>query len=459
MSRLDILRPLDGLIDSGVTHYEGGRYLDAIAHLVAAAELDPSDSRPHGNLSACYSRLGLHEESERAAREAIRLAPQVSPAWNNLGVALKALGRYGEAIAAHEEALWLDPDNKVAEANLAMALELDGRPYWAAAAWGRFLRRNPDDVDARLALGMNQLAAGIWEFGWKNYDARLNRPPCVTRLSQDIPLWDGSPLDGTLLLCSTDGFGDAVMGIRHAQECKRRCREVVVRCAKPLGRLMARIEGVDRVVSMDDPFPAADAQHSIHSLPGVIGRPGPDGSMVPYLSAAPDDVIRWREGFAEVYDRSIKVGVVWQGDPSHGDDKRRSFRLEMLAPLADVPGVRIISLQKGRGSDQGFESNVVDLDLVTEWPSYRDGDYLETAAAISACDLIIACDTGMAHLAGALGKPVWLALCKAGEWRWMLGREDSPWYPTLRIFRQPTPGDWAAVFGRMAEEIRILSGS
>lgn len=274
-------------------------------------------------------------------------------------------------------------------------------------------------------------------------------------LALESPVWDGRDLPGrTILIGATrDGDGDTIMFSRYLPLVRARCARVTVVCWQRLASLLAGADGVDRVIIPETPVPADAAHHDAHaywlSLPSIFGTTLETiPAAVPYLAADPAAVERWRPGLEGI--PGLKVGVAWQGDPTHNLDRLRSFPLAELAPLASVPGVSLISLQKGAGSEQLADLRFAVWDLGS---AYHAGDWMTTAAVVSQLDLVIGPDTAIAHLAGALGRPVWLALSRPAEWRWLLDRDDSPWYPTIRIFRQDQLGEWDPVFERMAQAL------
>jgi hypothetical protein len=248
-------------------------------------------------------------------------------------------------------------------------------------------------------------------------------------------------------------LGDTLQFVRYAALARQRVGRVVLECPPALIPLLSRCPGIDRLIGQGALLPAFDAHAALASLPRVLGTtadtiPAP----VPYLSADPKLVRRWRSKLAAL--KGLKVGIAWQGNPNHPEDRRRSFPLAALAALARLPGVHLVVLQKGHGREQ--------LPAAADWPltdlgerlDESGGAFTDTAAVLHILDLVVTCDSALAHLAGVLGKACWVALPHAADWRWQHDREDSPWYPSLRLFRQPRPGDWAGVFGRMADALR-----
>lgn len=438
-----------------------GRFREAIEQAREAFRLDPNDHRPLLNAGVAHMHLGELQEAQVCFVGAMHLAPDKLEPLDNLGVLYTTAGQHDEAIQWHRKALAIAPDTVRTIRNLAAALEQVGRTDEALVEFERALAIDPTDNETRVGRGLSRLLLGDLA-GMADLDCRLNRPRVHKHELEGVPRWDGRQLDGTLLVNQLlDGFGDAIMGIRSAVAAHKKVSQVAVLCRPAIASLMERVEGVDVVVTNPDDLPGdIEAQCAALGLPWYCdgAANGNITAEVPYLKL-PFSLAGWWRcrlldalGFNSLH---MKVGVVWQGDPMNSNDARRSFQLKHLEPLAHIPGVTLISLQKGCGTDQlrGITSCVFDLNRI---PEYRDGDMLETAAAMSALDLIISADTGLAHLAGAMGLPTWIALPFVPEWRWQRTREDSPWYPTARLFRQPTPGNWEWVFNRMAEMLRSL---
>jgi hypothetical protein len=280
------------------------------------------------------------------------------------------------------------------------------------------------------------------------------------RLALESPEWDGGELSGrTILVGATqDGDGDTIMFCRYLPLLKARGASVKVVGWERLASLLAGTGAVDRVIIPEVPVPAEAARHDVHAywmhLPALLGTTLETiPADVPYLVADPRQVERWRAPLATI--EGLRVGIAWQGDPKQHLDRLRSFPLAELAPLARVSGVSLISLQKRTGSEQLADVGFPMWDL---GPAYHAGDWLTTASVVGQLDLIISSDTAIAHLAGALGRPVWLALGRPADWRWLRDRDDSPWYPTMRLFRQDRLGEWGPVFRRMAEALAARVG-
>jgi hypothetical protein len=349
----------------------------------------------------------------------LKIAPVLSAAHANLGNALLVLGRLDEASAAYDRALELEPDAPGLRKNRALLWLLQGK----------------------------------YREGWEEYEWRWK---CEELPERDFgrPLWDGSPLDGkTIVLHCEQGIGDTLQFIRYARLVEQRVGRVVVSCPKVLTPLLARAAKIERTVD-DGQWPAFDVHAPLMSLPRIFGTTLETiPASTPYLEADWQLVEHWRQKLSSL--SGFKVGIAWQGNPAFCFDRSRSVSLSQFAPLADVPGVVLISLQKGFGSEQ-----VASLEgrfQVAELGPGLDqtGAFIDTAAVMRNLDLVITSDTAVPHLAGALGVKVWLATPFAPDWRWLLERDDSPWYPTMRLFRQHRRGDWHDVFKRIAEALKV----
>jgi hypothetical protein len=296
------------------------------------------------------------------------------------------------------------------------------------------------------------LVAEDYERGWPAYEGRLRIPGFVPQ--PNIPRWKGEPLAGrTLMLLAEQGLGDTIHFVRYARALKKQGARIVLACQAALGRLLASAPGVDElyILGSAGELPPCDFCIPLLSVPGALGTTAATiPREVPYLSADPELVARWRADLAGV--DGFKIGIAWQGSRSFDLDRWRSIPLAQFAPLARLPGVRLISLQKGFGSEQVALVDFPVLDIAGRLDEVA-GPFLDTAAVIRNLDLVVTANTAIAHLAGALGVPVWLALQFSPDWRWLRDRDDSPWYPTMRLFRQTAIGQWSDVFKRIAKAI------
>jgi hypothetical protein len=315
------------------------------------------------------------------------------------------------------------------------------------------LRLNPELADAHFSRATHRMRHGDLAGGLAEYEWRWK---CSTFSDRGFaqPRWDGSPLGGrTILLYAEQGLGDTLHFVRYALWAKARGGQVVVECQEPLSKLLAACPFVDRLIALGTPLPGFDTHAPLMSLPGILKLSAADLWRGPYLSADPRLVDKWRAILGSP--AGFRVGICWQGNPEHMFNSQRSFPLAQLMPIASLPAVRLISLQKGAPRDElaaaGFE--VIDLG-----PAFDEdaGAFMDSAAVIANLDLVITADTAIAHLAGAMGAPVWLAVSAHPDWRWMMDRQDTPWYPSMRLFRQSKLDQWDDVFRPMADELQDL---
>ncbi len=416
----------------------GADWPGALAAADAALELVPSAAPAHFVRGTALHALGRAADAVAALRAAIALAPEDAGAWLNLGNALASLDRLEAAEAALRRACALAPD-AAAHASLGTVLVQRLRLPEAIDAYRAALRLNPDFGPARWDLGFAELLAGDFAAGWA--DMRARKPEENAALAARGVRgaeWDGmAPAGRTLLVCSAQGLGDAIQFARYLPLLAGRGARVLLACDARLAPLLRRMAGVAAVVAPGEPLPPHDAWVALSSLPRLFAT---DAGSVPaaaaYLAADPAAVAAWR---ALLPAGRPGVGLVWAGNPAHANDPRRSMPQAALAPLLAVSGIAWVSLQQGGAAPPG----------VVDWAP-RLTDFSASAAAVAALDLVITVDTATAHLAGALGRPAWVALPWAPDWRWQLGRVDSPWYASLRLFRQPRPGDWNGVAEALA---------
>jgi hypothetical protein len=276
------------------------------------------------------------------------------------------------------------------------------------------------------------------------------------------PRWLGETRPGaTLLLVAEQGLGDTIQFVRYAPLVKARSgARIVLHCVADLHELLANAAGIDRLTSGPTADQKCDYYAPLLGLPNIFGTTLDSvPASVPYLSASPQRVAEWKARFDAAFPDRFKVGIAWQGNPAYPSDAGRSIPLSHFASLAACPGVQLVSLQKDFGREQlarlGGRSGIVDLGATLD---QQCGAFIDTSAAMANLDLVITSDTAIAHLAGALGKPVWVALTLVPDWRWMLARAGSPWYPTMRLFRQSARGNWKEVFERIGRELTALSG-
>ncbi|HXE53972.1 MAG TPA: tetratricopeptide repeat protein [Tepidisphaeraceae bacterium] len=418
---------------------------EALATARQSLALACDSAEAHNILAIILREQRKLDESIAACRRAIQLKADAADAYVNLGLATQEQGKLSEAEAMYRRAIELQPNLVDAHNNLGIVLWEQGRADEAAEAYRAALAAKPMDAKARFNLGLLQLAIGDFASGWENHEARFEANPQLIISKFPQPLWDGSdPAGKRILVQCEQGFGDTFQFIRYAPLLADRGARVIVRCPPELRRLLSGQRGIEQVISTGDAIPEFDAHVPLLSLPRLFGTTiGTIPAHVPYLKADPEQVAQWRVRLAKEPGQ-MKVGLVWAGRPRQRVDQNRSVPPQILAPLADASELTWVSLQKDRTELLPDEFHVID------WTSEL-ADFADTAALISALDLVMSIDTGVAHLSGALGKPTWVLLMHIPDWRWMLGGSESAWYPTMRLFRQPVAGDWETPVRQMAE--------
>jgi Flp pilus assembly protein TadD len=410
--------------------------MQANAALVGA----PDDGELHFARGTALNALGQHTRACAAFARALSLQPNHAASWLNMGNASADLDDITTAEALYRTAISLDPGLAEAHASLGYLLTMQGHLQEAIGACEDAIRLRPDFVQAHFNLAIAALLGGDLTRGFKAYEWRKRHG----RYQADFPPlpdcpWDGSnPAGQTMLVRAEQGFGDAIQFARYLPLIHAAGGEPILMCKPALMPLIGSM-GV-QVAGSTGPVPPHDAWIDQASLPLVFGTtldsvPGPDG----YLHADPTRVEAWRTRLPAGH----KIGVAFVGNPKHPADRRRSIPVELLGEMMGIAGVSFINLHHGPAA-QGLG--------LPDWTPWLT-DYLETAALIESLDLVVSADTSVAHLAGALGKPVWIMLPHAPDWRWLLGRADSPWYRSARLFRQPAPGDWASVVTQVRNEL------
>jgi tetratricopeptide (TPR) repeat protein len=420
-----------------------------------ALRLRPDCASVHNNLGDALLKQGHADLAIASFQQAARLQPDSAVVYNNLGAAQLAHDLLADAAASFQNALRLQPDYLGAYLSLGAVMERQARPEDAIQCYEHALRIDPACAAAHWSRALLWLVLGDFERGWPAYEWRSTQADRGTR-HPEIPHWDGSRLDGrTILLHYEQGLGDTLQFIRYAALVKQRGGKVIVECQPSLLPLLTGVEGIDGLLAEPSPLPSIDVQAPLLSLPGIF-RTALETvpANIPYLHPNAHLVRHWRR---ELKTSDYLIGIVWQGDPRVVKDCHRSFPLVEFAPVAQLPGVRLVSLQKGPGTKQLREvaDNFPVLDLGTELDEVS-GAFMDTAAIMRQLDLVISSDTAIPHLAGALGVPVWVALPLEPDWRWLLERADSPWYPTMRLFRQRRYANWEEVFSCIAEELKSL---
>lgn len=469
--------------------YQQGRLEEAIAHQQNAIALDPHDSNAYSNLAllcdahghsmaaiAAYQhalslnprsvtvfynlgellgRQGDRSGAEACYRQAIALDPACIPAYANLAELLNRQGQTGAAIGCCRQILTLDPHSAQAHRQLGIALSDQGDLAAAQTCYEQALAIAPTDAEthfclAELLLQQGQLRAGWAEFEWRR------QLPALAPQSFSQPLWDGSSFAGrTLLIHAEYGFGDTLQFIRYAPLAALRGGHVVVQCQPALVRLLRSLPHIAQVVSQRDRLPAFDLHVPLLSLPHIFGTTlDTIPHQVSYLTGLPPDDRSQNSLPPARSSTSLKVGIAWAGNPNYPADFSRSCTLAEFLPLLHLSAIAFYSLQKGDKRAELTQlpdpQRVIDL-------AERLQDFADTAAVMEQLDLIITTDTAVAHLAGTLNRPVWVLLAAVPDWRWLLHRRDSPWYPSMTLFRQTQPGDWAGVMAQVKAELSAIA--
>jgi len=465
-----------------------GRTEEGLAWARRAQAADARAASPHYVMGRLWQDAGSLPEAEAAYRNAIQRQADHARAHNNLGCVLHMQGRLEEALAAYRRALELDPGLPQANQNYATiardarALERAvadyerhtaahsgdpmafndlgnayrelGRNQQALAAYERALALAPELAQAHFSRSFVLLLLGRYREGWGEYEWRWRIPAFNAPARRfSVPMWNGDAIEnGTLLLHAEQGLGDTLQFVRYAPLAAARCAAVVLECQPQLVGLLQGTAGLQRVLARGESLPAFAAHAPLMSLPAIFGTTLEDIPWSgPYVGARAEKVAAWGGALDAA---GIKVGLVWAGRPQQWDDRKRSISLDRLAPLSRAPGAVFYSLQLGEAAAQAATPpagmRLVDV-------ASRIADFADTAAIVANLDLVITIDTSVAHLAGAMGVPVWVLVAHAPDWRYHLGRSDNPWYPSMRLFRQERDGDWSAPIARVAAALERLA--
>jgi Flp pilus assembly protein TadD len=460
-----------------------GELQEAVAAFRRAVALAPDNADFQNQLGSLYVALNRYDLAAAHLRRATELKPDFAVAYANLGQAFTELNRWDEAIAAYERAAALDPDDASIRVNLAFArddpagiadaeaqcrrliaarsnlpeahnalglvLQKQNRLGESLESYRRAIALKPDFVPAVINESLVLLLLGRYDEAWPRYEWR-RRLPMLRRNERTQPQWQGDDISArTILLHSEQGFGDTIQFLRYVPLVAARARHLILEIPRPLVRVAASLP-IDNItiVPNNRPPPPADVHAPLLGLPRIFGtRVDNIPGRVPYLTPRRPLVERWARTLGG--DARFKVGLAWAGNPEHKGNRSRSLTLGRLAPLLAVAGVGWYGIQVGppaREVKRLPQGTLADL-------SPQLTDFTETAGAILNLDLVIAVDTAVAHLAGALDRPAWIMVAFSPDWRWLLGRDDSPWYPSVRLYRQPAPGDWDSVIARLAADL------
>lgn len=441
---------------------EAGALRDAerlLDYLLAVTPLQPDALHLSGVVAF---RLGRQAEALEMMERAVALAVDPSLYLRNISEVYRVMGRLDDAVAAAQRAAALRPSDPVCLHNLAVVYNEQLEPEQAVAVAEQALLMSPDLAGAHFAMAEALLILGRMERGWEEYEWRFRIPNGAGSMPRtDKPHWDGTPLSGDrLLLVADQGFGDVIQFSRYIPWAAKRSPDYVVACPSELIPVLRQIVPRERLFQRWEHCPPFHAICALSGLPRLHGTRLDNIPMtVPYLHADPARVATWRQRLERLAPPGLtRVGIVWAGRPTHGNDKRRSVTLEGFAPIAAVPGIALVSLQKGPAAAEAGSyfgrAPLINIGVEVQ-------DYDDTMALLGSLDLVITIDTSVAHLAAAMGKPVWIMIAHAPDWRWLLERSDSPWYPTVRLFRQNGHSQWGDLFQRVAVALRtwIAGGS
>jgi tetratricopeptide (TPR) repeat protein len=438
-----------------------GRLTEAIEAYQAAVERQPDLAEAITNMGGLFTELGRLDEAMALHRRAIDLSPNLAVARNNMGNVLVRQGHLDDAVACFRSAARCSPDSLEALCNLGNVLQLQGRIDEAITCYRTALDLRPDYPEAHFFLATALLASGDLAAGWKEFEWRCRTTEGIAlhRQTASLPQWRGEAAPGrTLVIHAEGGLGDTIQFCRYAPMAASRGLRVVLAVQKPLVRLLQGLASADLVVADAREPHEFDLYCPMLSLPFGLGTTMANiPSATSYLHADTAQVAAWHARLADTAPDRPRVGLVWAGNPRSdipglaAIDRRRSLTPDRLAPLFDVAGLHFFSLQKaGSRAPQDFP--------LADYMSEMD-DFADTAALIANLDLVISVDTSVAHLAAALGKPVWLLERFDSCWRWLVGRRDSPWYPTVRLYRQPHPGHWDHVVTEVTSDLHMFAST
>jgi tetratricopeptide (TPR) repeat protein len=457
------------------------QYEPSAAAYREALRIDPNIAEAWSNLGSCLCAAGKHREAVDALERAVTLRPGFAQAWINLatarrlagdaaravdagrkaagiqpahpaallalGSALQAAGQIDEAAAVFGNAVALQPALSTAWVNLGSALWKQGNFAQAMESLNRAIQLNPSDASAHYHRALALLSLGQYQQGWAEYEWRFRDPELIAAQPKVVgQRWAGENLHGkTILIYGEQGLGDSIQFVRFLPQVAQRGGKIILQCSPPLVRLFSSLPDVAQIISRDEPEPSYDLQAPLMSLPYILRIGAAIPSQVTYLHAPAMQVEKWARRLASIEGKP-KIGIAWAGNPNHVDDRNRSIPFASFAQLLDVDATWV-SLQKGPASKQA-----IGYPRLTDWTDELE-DFAQTAALIENLDLVIAVDTAVVHLAAALGKPTWALLPYVAHWGWLRDVEASPWYPTMKLFRQSVRRDWSEPLARIRQEL------
>ena len=436
------------MFQRAATSHRAGDMAAAVEAYGKSLLLNPKQPDVYNNMGVALRSLGKLEAAIACYRRALVLKPNNAGVYSNMGNALREIGRLETAMASHQQAVKLSPKSTEAYYNLGLVLRDLGQTDAALSCFDRALDLDETHVDCQWDRALTLLEMGDLKAGFEAYEWRwkLDRSPPRTF---DVPMWDGSELNGkTVLVHHEQGFGDMIQFARYLPMIKERGGQVVVETQPELARVFGTVKGIAKIYNRDQTPPKHDFYISMMSLARIFGtEQATIPAKVPYISAPDSNAVQLPPSLGKIK----RVGIAWAGRPTHRNDRNRSAGFKHFIEILGLPGISVFSLQKGPAS--GDISNFGCDALVTNL-SGRINDFADTAAILSQLDLVITVDTALAHMAGAMGVTTWVAVPFAPDWRWMRGKDTTPWYPSMRLFRQKRHGAWEGVFSDIRRALR-----
>lgn len=441
------------IFKQAVALHEQGKLQEAALIYRALLKVDSNYAPIWLNLGTLLRKQGKFHAAAACAEKAVGLSPDNPSFLTNFGNCMVDLDKPDAALAAHERAVSLRPDDALIQCNHAIALREFGKFEEAIKAFDAAIALKPDDVNMQWDRAITYLHMGKFKEGWDAFEIRWHQKQARQERHYEGPQWQGEDLSGkTILVYEEQGFGDTILCSRYIPLIKQRGGRVMLECKKALHRLFANIEGLDALVAETPAAGSYDYHVPMMSLPGIFKTDETNIPTCATLTAAPE-VPAEAARLLALGEGKLRVGIVWSGSLTFGRNRKRAVSLERFLPLAGIPGVQCYSLQKGPCekdlAEQGAEGLILPLGAHVD-------DFADTAAVLQQLDLIIMTDSSVAHLAASLGRPVWNLLGSFAYWLYLHDREDSPWYPTMKLFRQQKPGDWDGVFEKVERELKKL---
>lgn len=449
----DRIRPestVSDLMAQARRHYFSKEYIKAAECVERAIKLSPTDFDLWNTRGVFLRAGGKSADAVWSYRQALARQPGNAGTWSNLGNALVDLKQLDTAMACHRHAIDLEPVNAEFHRNLAHGLIISSRHAEALESINQALRLEPGNAGARFDRAMTYLHLGEYAKGWADYEVRLQNS------ARSLPgrRWQGQPYrDGSLIIASEQGHGDAIWAARYFRQAKALGGKLIVECHEGLAPLFAAMPEVDSVIPLGTPLPHADYHCHICSLAGFFT---PDMASIrsePYIPVPAGRIAKFKAPMAKA-GKALRVGIIWSGNLGFVRNRDRAAPLRAFMQAFAHPGVQLYSLQKGP-LEKDLDTLSSDAPIIDLAPLLND--FADSVAAVSQLDLVIMTDSAIAHLCGAIGKPVWVLLSYEAFWLWLLDRSDSPWYPSMRFFRQRAWGDWGGAFDTASAELLRLA--